>query len=495
MNNQNNNNTMQVLYCKHSDLKMIRGDITFELCMAVNKILPNQALCAQKLKAVWAICVTDTDAKKTLIRRGIMIKNIQIDLYSENPYSSDSSASERVVIKDLPFWEPNSLITDYLKTVPQITSCSNVYQSKARNNITNETSSFLNGDRFVFVNANIYPPLPQYAQIGNYSCRIRHVSQSRNCIRCRSGSHRTDDVASCPAYVESNDNIVAFSSGILSNFHKCPLTVNGTSFPTSEHLYQWRACTEAIRDDLAELVVKAATPRDAKIIANKINHDKTNWHNVKFDVMREVLRVKAASSKQFRDALLQTGDKILVEARVDDVWGSGLTHTLTMNTDPMKYPGTNKLGVLLGEIRHELRSNLKNPDPESSAATTDRADIPPEVMEDMDVSEPAQRSRRSIRVGSQIRASFLPPSRLRKKKRSTPLIKGFMNQRMKRKPTSPPSTQPSASRARDNDSAASDVVSGAHSSSSNFQSAHGPALGNDVANINDFDSDAEPDNK
>ena len=66
---------------------------------------------------------------------------------------------------------------------------------------------------------------------------------------------------------------------------------------------------------------------------------------------------------------------------------------------------------------------------------------------------------------------------------------------MKRKPTSPPLTQPSASRTRDNDSAASDVVSCAYSSSSNFQSAHGPALENDVANITDFDSDAEPDNK
>ena len=107
-------------------------------------------------------------------------------------------------------------------------------------------------------------------------------------------------------------------------------------------------------------------------------------------------------------------------------------------------------------------------------------------------TEPAQRARRSNRVGSQNRASFLPPSRVRKKK-STPLIKGFMNQRMKT--TFPPSTQPSASRTRDNDSAANDVVSCAHSRSSIFQSAHGPALGNDVANITDFDSDAKPDNK
>ena len=68
-----------------------------------------------------------------------------------------------------------------------------------------------------------------------------------------------------------------------------------------------------------------------------------------------------------------------------------------------------------------------------------------------------------------------------------------MNQRMKRKPTSPPPTQPSASRTHANDSTASDVVPCAHSSSSYFQSAHGPALENDLTNITDFDSDAEPD--
>ena len=155
------------LYCKHSDLRMAKGDITFELCMSVNKIVPKQALCAQKLRNVWAICVSDVEAKETLLHRGIMFNHNMVDLYAVNPNDIDTSQrSERVAIKDLQFWENDELILDYLKSVPQITSCSSVYQSKARNNITNSTSTFLNGDRFVFVNNDIYPPLPKSVQIG-----------------------------------------------------------------------------------------------------------------------------------------------------------------------------------------------------------------------------------------------------------------------------------------------------------------------------------------
>ena len=42
----------QVAYCKHSDLRMIKGDITYDLCMSINNILPRQAECGQKLKSV-----------------------------------------------------------------------------------------------------------------------------------------------------------------------------------------------------------------------------------------------------------------------------------------------------------------------------------------------------------------------------------------------------------------------------------------------------------
>ena len=77
--------TLNVAYCKHSDLRMIKGDITFDLCMSINNVLPRQAVCAQKLKPVWAARLQDAEAVKTLLRRGVTIQRSHIDFYPVNP--------------------------------------------------------------------------------------------------------------------------------------------------------------------------------------------------------------------------------------------------------------------------------------------------------------------------------------------------------------------------------------------------------------------------
>ena len=46
-----------------------------------------------------------------------------------------------------------------------------------------------------------------------------------------------------------------------------------------------------------------------------------------------------------------------MEARLDDYWGSGLIMSITATTNPKNYPGSNKLGQLLGELRRELTNN------------------------------------------------------------------------------------------------------------------------------------------
>ena len=75
--------------------------------------------------------------------------------------------------------------------------------------------------------------------------------------------------------------------------------------------------------------------------------------------MRQVLRVKAESSEVFRQHLLDTGDKYLVESSVtDNYWGSDLSYNLTITTLPELFPGKNKLGKLLAELRIELRPHL-----------------------------------------------------------------------------------------------------------------------------------------
>ena len=477
-----NNNTMQVVFCKHSDLRMIKGDITYDLCTSINKMFPGQALCAQKLKSVWAICIRDSESRKSLLRRGIMIGNTRVEVYPDDSSlnNTSSSKSQRVVVKDLPFWEPDSLISDYMKTVKQITQCSDVYLSKARNNLTKKPSAFLNGDRYVFVNEDMHPPLPHSVTIGAYECRVRHISQTRYCIRCQSCSHKTDDKDACPAFIEPADDVILFSSGIFSNFHRCPVTMDGITFPTSEHAYQWRACIEALREDLAEKVIKSSTPREAKVIANEVKHDKhSDWHNMKCTVMKDVLRAKLESSETFKEALIKSGDKKLVEARVDDFWGSGLTYNLTLNTRQDKYPGSNKLGVILCELRDELMSK---PDDAHAHLLNKQVDANSDVM-DLS-SAPPRPTRSATKTGSQIRVSSLSPSRLRViSAKGTPLIKDMMKQQMKRRKRHISDLEPESQDIETgNDDDASEAVSDV-----SFTSAVNQTM--DVANMADFESE------
>ena len=77
--------------------------------------------------------------------------------------------------------------------------------------------------------------------------------------------------------------------------------------------------------------------------------------------MKRVLIAKADSSKQFRDELICSGNSLLVESSPNDLyWGSGLYYHLTQTTHPDYYPGLNKLGKLLCEVRVLLRNKISS---------------------------------------------------------------------------------------------------------------------------------------
>ena len=133
------------------------------------------------------------------------------------------------------------------------------------------------------------------------------------------------------------------------------------TFDSSEHAYQLRACEEHLRPHIAEQILHANTPREAKSIAAVIQNSdpSSHWKRVKYDIMRQVLRAKAESSEVFRQHLLDTGDTYLVDSSVtDNYWGSSLSYNLTITRLPDLLPGKNKLRTLLADLRKELRCNL-----------------------------------------------------------------------------------------------------------------------------------------
>ncbi len=144
---------------------------------------------------------------------------------------------------------------------------------------------------------------------------------------------------------------------------KYPLCVNGIDILTSEALYQ--ACRFTGYPDVQELIIHKQSPMAAKMVGKpyRKTHSRPDWVAVSIDVMRWCLRVKAAQHKIFRDMLLRTGERQIVEDshKKDRFWGAvGEDQDGQTNVDGDTLRGANILGCLLMELRSELQ-NLEAP--------------------------------------------------------------------------------------------------------------------------------------
>lgn len=140
----------------------------------------------------------------------------------------------------------------------------------------------------------------------------------------------------------------------LSNFYPSPILLMGRRYATGEHAFAaFKAATSAGHDRIR----RAVGPQEAKTLGRTI-HLRHDWEAVKYDVMRQVLRVKFAHGSELAERLLATGNALLVEGTQwhDKVWG----------VEADTKVGRNWLGHLLMARRAELASG--EPDISSSEA-------------------------------------------------------------------------------------------------------------------------------
>jgi len=136
--------------------------------------------------------------------------------------------------------------------------------------------------------------------------------------------------------------------GALSNLYRRPIDFEGRVYPTAEHAYQ---AGKARKDAVREWILNAPTPSLVAMAAHGLYtwDIVPNWSQIKFDRMRDVLRAKFGQHDDLRVLLLSTGESRLVEAATVDnlvnrTWGE------------VNGKGRNMLGVLLMEVRTELRN-------------------------------------------------------------------------------------------------------------------------------------------
>ncbi|MDT0402279.1 NADAR family protein [Streptomyces edwardsiae] len=144
----------------------------------------------------------------------------------------------------------------------------------------------------------------------------------------------------------------------LSQWWPSPFTVDGEHYATAEH---WMMAAKARLFDDPEgerRVLAAEHPSQAKKAGRQVRgFDEKTWRSQRLPIVVEGSVHKFTAHEDLRAFLLNTGDRVLVEASpVDRVWGIGLAAGDEGALDPERWRGPNLLGFALMEARRRLRT-------------------------------------------------------------------------------------------------------------------------------------------
>ncbi|MEM7019098.1 MAG: NADAR family protein, partial [Pseudomonadota bacterium] len=98
------------------------------------------------------------------------------------------------------------------------------------------------------------------------------------------------------------------------------------------------------------------TPNHAKRLGREVqNFDTTVWEAHRFEIVVDANMAKFSQHPAMKAFLLNTGNKIIVEASPEDrIWGIGLAENAPEALDPSQWNGLNLLGFALMEVRDRL---------------------------------------------------------------------------------------------------------------------------------------------
>ena len=136
--------------------------------------------------------------------------------------------------------------------------------------------------------------------------------------------------------------------GCFSNFSAHGFELDGTYWKTSEHYFQ---AQKFVGTPHVEAICNAKTPKDAaKMGRERTRPLRSDWEEIKEEVMRKAVLKKFQTHAEIREILLSTGDEELVEnAPGDYYWGCGKDGS-----------GKNRLGAILMEVREQLKAESSN---------------------------------------------------------------------------------------------------------------------------------------
>ncbi len=165
---------------------------------------------------------------------------------------------------------------------------------------------------------------------------------------------------------EYNIQLVGFyheneAYGCFSNWYPAEFDYAGIHYVNSEQFMMYQKVMMFRRFDLGEQILHTTDPFKCKKIAGQHfpEFDSDIWEKTCRTVVKRGVKAKFRQNRNILSELLDTGDAILAECSLkDDKWGIGIDITDPERLEIEKWRGKNYLGVILMEVRDELRLEM-----------------------------------------------------------------------------------------------------------------------------------------
>lgn len=180
---------------------------------------------------------------------------------------------------------------------------------------------------------------------------------------------KIDSIASLKAALEAGEHLkyVYFwgheskheyvAQHCLSQWYPRDFEKEGIVFQTAEHYMM--AEKALLFNDLETFnkIIVAKHPGEAKRLGREVRgFDITLWDQRKFQIVVDGNMLKFSQHKDLHNYLLNTGNKVLVEASpIDKIWGIGMAKDNPLIADPNQWLGLNLLGFALMQVRDLLQ--------------------------------------------------------------------------------------------------------------------------------------------
>ncbi|PHQ30458.1 NADAR family protein [Leeuwenhoekiella nanhaiensis] len=109
--------------------------------------------------------------------------------------------------------------------------------------------------------------------------------------------------------------------------------------------------------DIYNQIISSSKPGKVKELGRQVrNFDQQAWEENRLDIVVKGNYHKFSQNKELSTFLINTKDRILVEASpVDTIWGIGLAQDDERALNPNLWKGQNLLGYALMEVRDQLK--------------------------------------------------------------------------------------------------------------------------------------------